>query len=143
MSSVSFRHRYGRCGIISLQSKMPRQRGNAPGPDTRMELMSMQYSNVAGSARQARTKPGYVYVLKAGNRYKVGRARNPKARLKTIQAMSPVGVELVASVRAIDAPALEARVHSSFSACRTHGEWFEMDERASACLLDLVLGESA
>lgn len=83
---------------------------------------------------------GYVYVLKAGDRYKVGRSRNPERRLKQIQACSPVPVELVAAVLDENAAALEARMHAIFEPHRAHGEWFELDEHFFSDLWCILIG---
>lgn len=100
----------------------------------------MGKSMPARSSRQARFHPGYVYVLKAGGRYKIGRARNPEIRLKRIQAMSPVPVELACAVFSEEAPALEARMHAMFRHFRTHGEWFELDEHEFSDLWCILVG---
>lgn len=83
---------------------------------------------------------GYAYVLKAADRYKVGRSRHPERRLKQIQACSPVPVELAATILNENAPALEARMHATFKPYRAHGEWFEMDEETFSDLWCILVG---
>ena len=66
---------------------------------------------------------GYTYVLQAtgGGLVKIGRARSPADRLRDIQAMSPVRLEIVAIT---DGQELERRWHVQFYKQRVHGEWF-------------------
>lgn len=36
-----------------------------------------------------KNNPGYVYVIRAGNNYKIGVAKNPEERLKNLQTGNP------------------------------------------------------
>ncbi len=69
----------------------------------------------------------YVYVIKAGDRCKVGKARNPSQRLSELQTGCPIKLELVASIQCrSDAHALhvEKLAHRVLRIDRRRGEWF-------------------
>lgn len=65
-----------------------------------------------------------VYFIRATNGLvKIGVAHDPKERLRTIQGMSPLRLELVGVLPGLGARG-EAALHERFSYCRSHGEWF-------------------
>ena len=70
----------------------------------------------------------FVYFIKAKdlNVYKIGRASSPSARLKTIQACSPIEVTLLHTIHSANSIELEKKIHQIFSKFRLHGEWFEI-----------------
>lgn len=74
--------------------------------------------------RQAVTDQRAVYFIQADNGFiKIGVAKNPRARLRTLQAMSPVRLRLVLVLPGIGAKG-EAELHERFAEHRSHGEWF-------------------
>ena len=79
--------------------------------------------------RRRTFKPtGYLYVLRAGDYYKIGHTKNPDARLKTLKIQLPFPVEVVYVIPCEDAPAAESWFHWLFSKERVNGEWFLMRE---------------
>lgn len=74
-------------------------------------------------------QPGYVYVMEAGGRYKIGASSKPEQRLATVRGVCPVPVTLVHTIKADNMFAAEAQLHSIFAENRLHGEWFELDEK--------------
>jgi hypothetical protein len=66
----------------------------------------------------------FIYAIKAPNNLiKIGRAKNPKERLASLQIGSPVKLELLACVKA--RWSLEGQLHKLLAAYRSHGEWFK------------------
>ena len=66
-----------------------------------------------------------IYVLKAGNIYKIGSSSNPYRRQAEIQANSPIMLELAwKHPGELD---LELHLHEVFSENRSHYEWFVFD----------------
>lgn len=57
---------------------------------------------------------------------KIGQATDPVSRLRTIRALSPVPLNLLACWKA--SPRTGAALHSHFADRRRHGEWFEFDD---------------
>lgn len=80
-----------------------------------------------------------VYAVAAGWRVKIGFTANLEQRLKEIQAMCPVPLELLATVPG--GRAREAALHREFAGDRVHGEWFELTKDDRARLLTHFDGE--
>lgn len=67
---------------------------------------------------------GFVYFVKCGQFYKIGRAKNLKQRLYGIQF--PEKPRLIKAVRCLEYGFLEKAMHALFAHKRTHGEWFDL-----------------
>lgn len=84
-------------------------------------------ANWVKSRRKKNLLPsGYIYVLKAGPYYKIGKAGHISKRLATIEPALPFPVEVVHTIYNNNARALEAELHQRFDDKRTNGEWFEL-----------------
>lgn len=85
---------------------------------------------------------GYVYILEAGNRYKIGRALDLARRLKTYQTESPYQIRIIATFYVPDYELAEALVHRIFSRRKVKGEWFDLTPRHLYRLKSLLSGYS-
>lgn len=100
--------------------------------DLLMEKEKQREANVdAESWRDKRTPaPGYVYLLEAENNiYKIGRSRDLKTRVLTIQMHSPVKVILLHRFQSKNSIIAEETLHKKYAAKRKHGEWFDLNDR--------------
>lgn len=88
--------------------------------------------------RRRNFKPdGYLYVLRAGAYYKIGRSKNPNERIKQLRIQLPFPVEVVYLFACEDAAAAEAHYHRLFDDRRANGEWFLIgDQLASFSIMD-------
>lgn len=70
------------------------------------------------------TRETFIYFIQAvdGGLIKIGRADDPRARLRELQIGSPLILRLCRSERAPQT--WETRLHQAFAAYRMHGEWF-------------------
>lgn len=67
---------------------------------------------------------GYVYLLRSGDYYKIGKSRDYNKRIKAIKLQLPFEVEKVHVVKAKDMNQLERYWHQRFKNKRENGEWF-------------------
>lgn len=70
------------------------------------------------------TPDGYLYVLRAGDYYKIGRSKTPTERIKQLKIQLPFPVEVVYLFPCEDMVAVEGWYHWLFADQRVNGEWF-------------------
>ena len=73
--------------------------------------------------------PGYVYFLKAGPYYKIGRTSDVLRRFPQINLKMPFEVRLWAVWWADDMVELEQLAHDFYAKYHVNGEWFELPPR--------------
>lgn len=69
---------------------------------------------------------GYVYLLKSGKYYKIGRSKAPGRREYELAIRLPEPVVTVHTIKTDDPIGIERYWHQRFSDCRKNGEWFEL-----------------
>jgi hypothetical protein len=80
---------------------------------------------------------GYIYILQAGQYYKIGRTNDLNQRMTQIQPKLPFETELIHTIETSDPASDESYLHRKFASKRTNGEWFELDEGDIAWLKTL------
>jgi hypothetical protein len=90
------------------------------------DISSLIPEAVAPNQSDENGSEGFVYLLKSGPHYKIGRSDNLEKRIKQISIALPEGVILVHSIRTDDPAGIESYWHRRFSERRTNGEWFKL-----------------
>jgi Meiotically up-regulated gene 113 len=80
----------------------------------------------------------FIYVLKSGENYKIGIAKDVSKRMRELQTGDPVKHMFVYSSFSENAPDFESRLHKAFAEYRGAGEWFALPPEELEQLIEIL-----
>ena len=93
-----------------------------------------------GKEKPAPKRSGYIYIIKAGGFYKIGRASQLSSRIKSHQTSNPNEVTLHKSKFVQDCINCEKELHGIFIKKLERGEWFKLSE-SDLKMIDVYLND--
>lgn len=69
---------------------------------------------------------GFVYLIKSGRHFKIGKANSVEARHRQIKLQLPEAAEVIHRIKTDDPYGIESYWHRRFAAKRLNGEWFAL-----------------
>ncbi len=90
---------------------------------------NLQIKKNVSSSHKARSdsEDGFVYLLKSGRYYKIGRSISVGQRERQLSIQLPEKAGIVHHIRTDDPVGIEAYWHKRFEAKRKNGEWFDLN----------------
>lgn len=87
------------------------------------------YDTVVGTARSAKAAAadGFVYMVRSGRRYKIGKSNAFGRRERELAIQLPEAPDTVHVIKTDDPAGIEAYWHARFASKRKGGEWFGLD----------------
>jgi hypothetical protein len=70
---------------------------------------------------------GFVYLIKSGQYYKIGKAKDADYRIGAIRLQLPEKAKRIHTIKTDDPSGIEAYWHKRFESKRKNGEWFDLD----------------
>jgi|GEM_PF-5415675 len=100
-------------------------------------LLSPSASRSQG-VRTPISRPGFIYVIRSGRFYKIGKTSNPKTRIETYITENPNKVFVELCQKVDDYDRAEAVLHERFKEKRHSREWFKLEKEDLCCIKDFL-----
>ena len=113
----------GKPSLVRELSKFVRKKENY---SDLVELLPLDETTGSATDESNELSEGYVYLLKSGKHYKIGRSDELERRVKQIAVGLPEAVILEHAIKTDDPSGIEAYWHRRFANKRANGEWFKL-----------------
>ncbi len=128
---------FARLGLKHTLVTRLRDYCKARGDDDVVAICVAELSRIQKPALSEMEAPGtdpepeleFVYLLKSGRYYKVGRTNAVGRRERELAIQLPEKAEVVHSIKTDDPVGIEAYWHNRFEDQRKNGEWFELKRK--------------
>lgn len=97
--------------------------------DSRLSEAQHQEEEIAAQSRNSLvplSRPGFVYLIRAGDLCKIGMTISVESRLSSLQSSSSLPIELLHVIETTDMDTTETALHEKFQNKRVNGEWFNL-----------------
>lgn len=97
-----------------------------PGYDDVAAMCIVEPESVEPEAKPDTTSDGFVYLLKSGRFYKIGKTNSVGMRERQLQIQLPEQARTVHAIKTDDPSGIEEYWHRRFDTKRKNGEWFDL-----------------
>lgn len=129
-SHNTFRRFGGLAGLRARLAKFAAERNLhdvvAALPEIGAETVSTTTARSRNDKAAAPLCDGFVYLIKSGRHYKIGKANSVNRRYRELQIQLPQPAQLVHKIKTDDPYGIEAYWHRRFANKRLNGEWFAL-----------------
>lgn len=112
--------------ISDLRSSLRALGGEDPAFQGLLEIISASEAGQVSPSNRTKSDR-WVYLLKSGANFKIGRGEQLERRVKQIATAMPDSTVLEHAIRTDDPAGIEAYWHRRFAGKRLNGEWFKLD----------------
>jgi hypothetical protein len=117
----------GKAELIAKLAEHCRGREELAKVSTLCEEYLAAKPSTTAPVRRTDGEMGYVYLLKSGRFYKIGRSNAVGRREYELQLQLPEPAKLLHRIQTDDPLGIEAYWHRRFAAKHKNGEWFDLD----------------
>lgn len=99
-----------------------------PAPEDIIQLIisSIKAAPSKPQEKKLNTTIGYIYIIRSGEFFKIGRSNDFDRRLREIKTKLPEECELIHVIETDDPEGIEVYWHNRFKNHRAKGEWFKL-----------------
>lgn len=115
--------KYGKAKLVSLVAAFCAAN---PGFDDVAAMCVVEPKRPEPEAKPDTSNDGFVYLMKSGRFYKIGKTISVGMRERQLQIQLPEEARTVHTIKTDDPSGIEAYWHRRFEAKRKNGEWFEL-----------------